>query len=118
METKDLWSQKVKRLRWREAFTGKDFNFWSSTIWSDESKFCQFSNSGNIYVWRKPGEAWKADPLQATIKHGAIGVVIGAAVRYQIDLSWYILTNGSMVKNLIGFMRKGLPQIFMKNTEV
>ena len=74
---------KLKRYKWAKKHQQEGMEFWKSVIWSDESKFCQFSNSARVYVWRTIGESWKSPCLQATVKHGGIGVMVWGAVWYE-----------------------------------
>ena len=65
---------------WTREFESKDYEFWQSVIWSDKSKFCQYSNSRQVYVWRNHNETWKTQCLQVTVKYGGIGEMVWGAV--------------------------------------
>ncbi|GJQ80163.1 hypothetical protein Trydic_g23741 [Trypoxylus dichotomus] len=43
---------------------------WSVVIWSDESNIEIFGTSGAQFVHRKPGEAFRANCITPTVKHG------------------------------------------------
>ena len=53
---------------------------WKYIIWSDESPFTLFPTSGRVYVWRMPKEAYNAECLVPTVKHGGGSVMIWAAI--------------------------------------
>ena len=74
---------KLKRYKWAKKHQQKGMEFWKQVIWSDESKFCQFSNSACIYVWRTISESWKSPCLQAMVKHCGIGMLVWEAVWYK-----------------------------------
>ncbi|CAJ0823693.1 19469_t:CDS:2 [Entrophospora sp. SA101] len=64
--------QRKDRLRWsREKQNWEEE--WKNVVWSDESKFALFESDGRVRVWRKPGEAYKEDCIQPTVKFGKHG---------------------------------------------
>jgi len=103
---------KRKRLQWAKKFAEQDMQFWSSIVWSDESKFCQFSNSGRIHVWRKTDEAWNADCLQGTVKHGGIGVMVWGAIWYDGKSELVFIENRLNGEKYNGILEKGLLPLF------
>ncbi|KAK2583956.1 hypothetical protein KPH14_001215 [Odynerus spinipes] len=67
---------KKKRKTFSEQYLLKDNEFWDQVLWSDESKFNIFQNSGRILVWRKPNTKFEPKNLQSTVKHGGGGVLV------------------------------------------
>jgi len=48
---------------------------WNEIIWSDESRFCLFSD-GPQRVWRENGKRFNLENLVPTVKHGGGGVMV------------------------------------------
>ena len=65
--TKKHMAKRLARAKERRKWTASD---WSRILWTDESKFCYFGNSGIKFVWRRPKEQFLTKNLQPTIKHG------------------------------------------------
>ena len=59
------------RLAFARANINKDSSFWSSVLWSDETKMELFGHRDVAYVWRKKGEAFKSKNTVPTVKHSA-----------------------------------------------
>lgn len=58
--------QRERRLRWCHEHKNWSLDQWRTVIFSDESKFQLFSNKGTVR--RRPGERYKPECLQATVK--------------------------------------------------
>ena len=43
-----------RRKQWGSEMTSKPLEFWDTIVFSDESRFAQFSDSSRIWVWRVP----------------------------------------------------------------
>jgi hypothetical protein len=56
----------------------KTMGFWKRTIFSDESRFCQFSDGQKIKVWRRVGEEFDAKFIVPTVKMSPSVMVWGA----------------------------------------
>uniref|UniRef100_A0A0A1XH96 Transposable element Tc1 transposase n=1 Tax=Zeugodacus cucurbitae TaxID=28588 RepID=A0A0A1XH96_ZEUCU len=54
----------------------KDFNFWNTVIFADESKFNLFGSDGMAYVWRKPNTELQRCNIRPTVKHGGGSVMV------------------------------------------
>lgn len=65
-----------KRLKFAKEHVNKPDEFWDSIIWSDESKFNMFGSDGKKMVWRHPGEEYKPECLNPTVKHGGGNVLV------------------------------------------
>ena len=46
----------------------------------------RYSDSRNGYVWGDKTEIWKAEYLQATVRHGGSGVMVWAGVKSELIL--------------------------------
>lgn len=73
-----------KRQEGAREFVSKDGEFPWSVVWSDEGKFCRYSDSGKGYAWTEKTEIWKAECLQATVRYGGgrVNVVSDATSRH------------------------------------
>lgn len=58
------------RLSFANEHLNKDASFWSSVLWSDETKLELFGHRDVAFVWRKKGEAFKPKNTVPTVKHG------------------------------------------------
>jgi len=65
-----------KRLTWARKHRDVDSSFWEKVIWSDESKFNLFGSDGVVRVWRSPGEEFKSECINPTVKHGGGSVMV------------------------------------------
>jgi len=61
--------QRKKRLAWAKKFAKWDEKRWESVLFSDESTFCILGNHGSSYVRRFPGEEFKPECLDLSVKH-------------------------------------------------
>lgn len=79
---KPFISEKNRRSRLKFALEhqNKDFNFWKSVLFSDESKFNLFGSDGKVNVWRKKNEELKPQHLKPTVKHGGGHVMVWGCV--------------------------------------
>ena len=55
--------------------------YWSASdcsrvVFSDESRFLLYRNDGRPYVRRRPGEAYRDDCVQPTLKHGGGSLMV------------------------------------------
>ena len=71
-----------KRLKFAREHRNMPSAFWNSILWSDESKFNMFGSDGKKSVWRKPGEEYKPECLQPTVKHGGGNVLVWGCMSY------------------------------------
>lgn len=63
------------RLTFAKAHLDKDENFWSSVLWSDETKIELFGHNDVAFIWRKKGEAFNPKNTIPTVKHGGGNVI-------------------------------------------
>lgn len=64
-----------KRLKWARDHKSRGIDFWRKIIWSDESRFCMFSDRPQR-CFRMPHERLKPDCLQNTVKFGGASCMI------------------------------------------
>lgn len=69
-----------KRLEFAKKYINKDFDFWKDVVFTDESKFNIFKSDGKVNVWRRAGEEYNIQNLQATVKHGGGSVMVWGCV--------------------------------------
>ncbi|GFW75648.1 transposable element Tcb1 transposase [Trichonephila clavipes] len=67
-------SGKKKRLDFAFAHVEKDFDFWKTVVFTDESKFNVFGSDGRGKVWRKEEKKTAMNPENSTptVKHGGV----------------------------------------------
>ena len=70
----------LRRKHWAQDMAAHPATFWHSVIFSDESKFSQFSSSSRVVVWRRPGQEFSLRHLQPTTKHSSNDVMVWAAI--------------------------------------
>jgi len=68
-------SQLQNRLNWCIERRDWSIKEWNEIIWSDESRFCLFSD-GPQRVWRENGKRFNLENLVPTVKHGGGGVMV------------------------------------------
>lgn len=61
--------QRRKRIQWARRSASWSCEMWEKVLFSDESTFCLFGNQANTYVRRFPGEEFKPECLNLTVKH-------------------------------------------------
>jgi len=64
------------RLAFARAHIDKDSSFWSSVLWSDETKMELFGHRDVAFVWRKKGEAFNPKNTVPTVKHGGGNIML------------------------------------------
>lgn len=69
-------TNRLRRLNFAKDHKNKDFDFWKTVIFADESKFNLFSSDGKVCVWRRPNEELKLKNLKPTVKHGGGSVLV------------------------------------------
>lgn len=60
------------RLAFARCHLKQDPSFWSTILWSDETKLELFGHVDAQYVWRKKGEASQLKNTVPTVKHGGV----------------------------------------------
>lgn len=65
-----------KRLDFAKSHVNLSDEFWTTVIFSDESKFNIFGSDGRQYVWRKPNTELEKQNLTPTVKHGGGSVLV------------------------------------------
>ncbi|KAK3571312.1 hypothetical protein QTP86_005948 [Hemibagrus guttatus] len=58
------------RLAFANAHLDKEEDFWSSVLWSDETKIELFGHNDVAFIWRKKREAFNPKNTIPTVKHG------------------------------------------------
>ncbi|KAK3550549.1 hypothetical protein QTP70_000006 [Hemibagrus guttatus] len=58
------------RLAFANAHLDKEEDFWSSVLWSDETKIELFGHNDVAFIWHKKGEAFNPKNTIPTVKHG------------------------------------------------
>jgi len=69
-------TNRLKRLKFAKEHIGWSVDQWKKVLWSDETKYNMRASDGVVYVWRRRGEALKADCLRGTVKHGGGNILI------------------------------------------
>lgn len=64
------------RLEFAKTYRNKDFSFWETVLFTDESKFNIFGSDGRPYVWRKRNEELLAKNMKPNVKHGGGSVMV------------------------------------------
>ena len=59
-----------RRKDWAHEMVKRPLTFWTNIIFSDESRFALFPDSGRVWVWRLPQQEFDLKRLQQTVKHG------------------------------------------------
>ncbi|KAK3521296.1 hypothetical protein QTP70_003144 [Hemibagrus guttatus] len=58
------------RLAFANAHLDKEEDFWSSVLWTDETKIELFGHNDVAFIWHKKGEAFNPKNTIPTVKHG------------------------------------------------
>ena len=69
-------AHRQKRLEFARKHRDWSASDWSRVVFSDESRFLLYRNDGRPYVRRRPGEAYRDDCVQPTLKHGGGGLMV------------------------------------------
>jgi transposase len=71
-----------KRLSWAKAHVDWTVEDWKRVCFSDETPFTLFQSYGRKIVWRRPGERFKEDCLEKTVKHGGGKIQVWGCFSY------------------------------------
>ena len=63
------------RLYFARKYIDKETSFWSSVLWSDETKIKFFRQRNVSFVWRKKSEAFKPKNTIQPLKYGGRGLM-------------------------------------------
>lgn len=66
----------VARLAFCRGHLKQDPSFWSTILWSDETKLELFGHMDTQYVWRKKGEAYRPKNTVPTVKYGGGSIML------------------------------------------
>lgn len=64
------------RLAFAKGHIQQDSSFWSTILWSDETRLELFGHRDTAYVWRKTGEAYNPKNTVPTVKHGGGNIML------------------------------------------
>ena len=64
------------RLAFAREHRDKDQSFWSSVLWSDETKMELFGHRDVSFIWRKKGEAFNPKNTVPTVKFGGGSIML------------------------------------------
>ena len=81
-----------RRKYWGSEMISKPLEFWDTVVFSDETPFAQFSDSGRIRVWR---QEFSLLHLQPTVKFGGFLVMVWGAI-WTIGRSELVVCDGSV----------------------
>ena len=82
---------------------------WSKVVFSDESRFLLYRNDGRPFVRRRPGEAYRPDCVQPTLKHGGGGVMVWGCMSESGVGELVLVTGRLCASDYISLLRKALP---------
>ncbi|GFY52692.1 transposable element Tcb1 transposase [Trichonephila inaurata madagascariensis] len=88
-----------KRLDFASPHVDKDFDFWKTVVFTDESKLNVFRSDGRGKVWRKKNTAVKPENLTPTVKHGGGSVMVWDTMA-ATGVCNFVFVDGNMNKNL------------------
>ncbi len=71
-----------KRLAWAKVHADWTVEDWKKVCFSDETPFSLFQSYGRKIVWRRPGEQYKDDCLEKTVKHGGGKIQVWGCFTY------------------------------------
>lgn len=61
--------QRKNRVQWAKKHSKWSCNMWEKVLFSDESTFCLFGDQAHVYVRRFPGEEYKPECLNVSVKY-------------------------------------------------
>lgn len=67
---------KKKRLDYVKMYETKDYNFWKTVLFTDESKFEIFGGEKHSKIWRKKNKEFYEQNIQCSVKHGGGSVMV------------------------------------------
>jgi len=74
--------QKKKRLAWAKKYKSWTKKDWEKVLFSDESPFTLFPNSGKLYVRRRVGEEFLDECISPTVKFGGGKIQVWGCFSY------------------------------------
>lgn len=69
-------ANRKKRLEFAKRYIAMPNDFWSTILFTDETKINLFGSDGRQIVWRKPNSALKQANIIPTVKHGGGNVLL------------------------------------------
>lgn len=98
-----------RRMEFAQAYRHWTASDWSKVVFSDESRFLLFRNDGRPFVRRRPGEAYRDDCVQPTLKHGGGGIMVWGCMS-ESGVGKLTLVNGRLcAKDYVALLRRALP---------
>ena len=98
-----------KRLQFALKYRHWTASDWSRVIFSDESRFLLFRNDGRPFVRRRPGEAYRDDCVQPTVKHGGGGVMVWGCMSESGVGELKLVIGRMCAKDYVSLLRGALP---------
>ena len=81
----------------------------SRVVFSDESRFLLYRNDGRPYARRRPGEAYREDCVQPTLKHGGGGLMVWGCMS-ESGVGELVLVKGRLcASDYILLLKRALP---------
>ena len=109
--------QKRRRFDWAKEMKSRGKNFWRKVIFSDESRYCQFSDSGRVWVWRRSSDQMEDKFLQQTVKYGGVNVMVWGAIWYGGRSSLIFCDGHVNAEKYIGILKDGLLPLFTEDLD-
>ena len=82
---------------------------WSRVVFSDESRFLLYRSDGLPYVKHRPGEAYRDDCVQPTLKHGGGGLMVWGCMS-ESGVGELVLVKGRLcASDYISLLKRALP---------
>lgn len=104
--------QKRRRMAWAIEMRTKPEEFWRSVIFSDESRYWQFSDSGRTRLWRRSSQQLDDKFLHQTVKYGGVNIMVWGAIWYG-GRSQLVICDGNInAAKYIQILTEGLLPIF------
>ena len=96
------------RKQWGSEMISKPVEFSDTVVFSDESRFAHFSDSGRIWVWGLPSQEFTLRHLQPTVKFGGFSVMVWGAI-WTAGRSELVVCDGNAnAKKYISILDQGL----------